>query len=140
MCTQTTEQHPDGYPTLHPHDWQEGGRSPEDGEVRWYTCGTCGRSWDDAFITGRTPTPAGRCPFEAEHDEEDEGDDREPVAFRVYVMLTLDVHAPSKEDAIDFADEAADGIVFRDCPIEDISYAVIEDGPDEPYPIRFLDD
>jgi hypothetical protein len=72
--------------------------------------------------------------------EEPQDDDREPVAFRVYVVLTLDVHAPSKEHAIDFADEAADGIVFRDCPIEDISYAVIEDGPDAPRPIRYTDE
>jgi hypothetical protein len=64
------EQHPEGYDTLHPHAWQEGGSSS--GEVRWLTCGICGRSWDDGFITGRTPAPAGRCPFEGEHDMEDE--------------------------------------------------------------------
>lgn len=29
------------------------------------TCGTCGRSWDDAHIAGPwTPTPMSRCPFE----------------------------------------------------------------------------
>lgn len=32
-----------------------------------FTCGTCGRSW----LIG---TPAGRCPFEAEHADEDEGE------------------------------------------------------------------
>ena len=31
------------------------------------TCGTCGRSWDDAVITGWTPAPSGRCPFEYFH-------------------------------------------------------------------------
>lgn len=31
------------------------------------TCGTCGLSWDDATPTSLTPTPAGRCPFEAFH-------------------------------------------------------------------------
>jgi len=31
------------------------------------TCGTCGRSWDDTVSTSRTPTPGGRCPFEAFH-------------------------------------------------------------------------
>lgn len=31
------------------------------------TCGECGRSWDDAERTSMTPTPAGRCPFEAFH-------------------------------------------------------------------------
>lgn len=64
-----TEQHPDGYDSLHPHDWQKGGKTPDSGEIRWATCNTCGRSWDDAFITGRTPAPAGRCPFEYEHDD-----------------------------------------------------------------------
>lgn len=36
------------------------------------TCGTCGRSWDDAISTSITPVPSGRCPFEYFHrDEED---------------------------------------------------------------------
>lgn len=30
-------------------------------------CGTCGRVWNDALISARTPTPAGRCPYEAWH-------------------------------------------------------------------------
>ena len=34
------------------------------------TCGTCGRSWDDAIVTSMTPAPAARCPFEAFHVEE----------------------------------------------------------------------
>ncbi len=31
------------------------------------TCGTCGRSWDDAIATSYTPAPAARCPFEYFH-------------------------------------------------------------------------
>lgn len=31
------------------------------------TCGACGRSWDDGKVTGMTPAPAARCPFEAFH-------------------------------------------------------------------------
>ena len=31
------------------------------------TCGTCGRSWDDAIATEYTPAPSGRCPFEYYH-------------------------------------------------------------------------
>jgi hypothetical protein len=31
------------------------------------TCGTCGRTWDDAVVTSVTPTPSARCPFEYEH-------------------------------------------------------------------------
>jgi hypothetical protein len=36
--------------------------------VRLTTCGTCGRTWDDARITGVTPTPGARCPFETWHE------------------------------------------------------------------------
>ena len=32
------------------------------------TCMTCGRSWDDGISTSMTPTPSGRCPFEAFHN------------------------------------------------------------------------
>lgn len=35
-------------------------------------CGGCGRMWDDAVVTGVTPTPSARCPFEYDHDEEDD--------------------------------------------------------------------
>jgi len=35
------------------------------------TCGTCGRSWDDFISTPVTPAPAGRCPFEYDHEEEE---------------------------------------------------------------------
>ena len=31
------------------------------------TCGTCHRKWNDALITGRTPAPSGRCPYEYYH-------------------------------------------------------------------------
>ena len=37
--------------------------------VRMATCGTCGRSWNDALITDRTPVPSARCPFEYIHPE-----------------------------------------------------------------------
>lgn len=36
------------------------------------TCGHCGRSWNDALSTQLTPTPGGRCPFEYEHEYDDE--------------------------------------------------------------------
>ena len=35
--------------------------------IRTATCGTCGRSWNDAAISSRTPTPSARCPFEFDH-------------------------------------------------------------------------
>ncbi len=36
------------------------------------TCGTCGRSWDDSISTSVTPVPAGRCPWESDHEDDDE--------------------------------------------------------------------
>jgi hypothetical protein len=36
------------------------------------TCNNCGRSWDDGVSTARTPTPAGRCPFEEFHDDHEQ--------------------------------------------------------------------
>lgn len=30
-------------------------------------CGTCRRYWDDGKVTGMTPVPSGRCPFEYYH-------------------------------------------------------------------------
>lgn len=36
-------------------------------------CVHCGRRWDDSIPTSMTPAPSGRCPFEYEHEyEEDE--------------------------------------------------------------------
>ena len=48
-------------------------RFDPDGEpyVTVATCGTCGLSWNDAAVSSLTPTPAGRCPFEYEHEEEE---------------------------------------------------------------------
>jgi hypothetical protein len=40
---------------------------PDDPATDRVTCGTCGRSWDDAIATAWTPAPGGRCPFEAWH-------------------------------------------------------------------------
>ncbi len=37
-------------------------------DTDWMTCGTCGRTWNDAHGTELTPVPAGRCPFEYEHE------------------------------------------------------------------------
>lgn len=37
--------------------------------VRMATCGNCGVSWNDALITGRTPAPSARCPYEHIHAE-----------------------------------------------------------------------
>lgn len=31
-------------------------------------CWSCGRAWDDGIVTGMTPAPSARCPFEYFHD------------------------------------------------------------------------
>lgn len=49
------------------------------------TCGTCGRSWDDAVVTSMTPAPSARCPFESFHDDMGEFDEGPPVARDVWV-------------------------------------------------------
>lgn len=48
-------------------------RHDDDGRpiVDLVTCGSCGRTWNDAAGSSWTPVPSGRCPFEYEHDEED---------------------------------------------------------------------
>ena len=49
-------------------------RYDEDGVeiVQVATCGHCGHSWNDAATSHLTPAPSGRCPFEYEHEYEDE--------------------------------------------------------------------
>lgn len=52
----------------------ENGATPQIDErgntlVGMATCGNCGMSWNDALITGRTPAPSARCPYEYIHAE-----------------------------------------------------------------------
>ena len=61
--------------------WQKNGtmRYDENGEpiVVMARCGHCGREWNDAITTDRTPAPSGRCPFEDLHEEEDDTEDED---------------------------------------------------------------
>jgi hypothetical protein len=50
-----------------PDDYPVKVLGPDDPATDRVTCGECGRSWDDAVVTGMTPVPSGRCPFEAYH-------------------------------------------------------------------------
>lgn len=43
---------------------------PRDPAKDRVTCGECGHSWDDAIVTGWTPAPSARCPFEYFHHTE----------------------------------------------------------------------
>lgn len=44
-------------------------RYDDDGQliVELATCGVCGKTWNDALISSRTPAPSGRCPYEFLH-------------------------------------------------------------------------
>ena len=46
----------------------------EDGTIKIdiLECGECFEQWNDAVITGITPAPSGRCPFEYEHEYDDD--------------------------------------------------------------------
>ncbi len=54
-----------------PEDYPVKVLGPDDPAQDRVTCGTCGRSWDDAVVTGMTPAPSGRCPFEQYHEDEE---------------------------------------------------------------------
>lgn len=56
---------------------EENGATPqldENGDIKVdeSTCGECGKSWNDALISGSTPAPSGRCPYEHIHEEIEE--------------------------------------------------------------------
>lgn len=46
--------------------------TPDTDPANVATCGACGFKWDDSISTLFTPTPAGRCPNEYNHDDESE--------------------------------------------------------------------
>jgi hypothetical protein len=52
--------------TTIPETWPVQPCQPEEAAAPT-TCGTCGRTWDDAVITSMTPAPSARCPFESLH-------------------------------------------------------------------------
>lgn len=57
-------------PSAIPADWPVQPTGPDDSHAGEMTCGTCGLSWNDDEVTSMTPTPSGRCPFEAFHEDE----------------------------------------------------------------------
>ena len=67
---------PHGREDLYKRKWMHGGRLLHDEadipRLKWATCNHCERSWNEAYITGRTPAPSARCPFEDEHHYPDE--------------------------------------------------------------------
>ena len=85
-------------PTLTPVPGAETRRDHETGApiVDIMTCGTCGRSWNDAASSQWTPVPAGRCPFEYEHRLPEK---RYQITRTQVVKFTTWVQATSWEDA-----------------------------------------
>lgn len=72
------------------------------------TCGDCGRSWNDAEPTGRTPVPAGRCPYEDIHGDERMMFDGRPVkavSVRVTVNVLSYVFADYPDGEIQFSEQ-----------------------------------
>lgn len=51
----------------------------------WSLCETCHRAWNDSKGTSVTPAPAGRCPFEYDHEDEPISDSN---LIRVLVTFT----------------------------------------------------
>lgn len=89
------------------------------------TCGTCGRSWDDAIITGITPAPSARCPFEPFHMAEEDGDlfvalESFADAVESDTGSTLEDHARNAEvfipdrEFVTYAQELADDLGLND--------------------------
>jgi hypothetical protein len=67
-------------PTLSRVPGDDGTRDP-DHVPDVATCGTCGRSWDDAVVTSCTPAPSARCPLEYDHADPVTDDDDQPVGW-----------------------------------------------------------
>ena len=75
--------------------------------------GQCGLWWDDAIATASTPTPAGRCPFEAFHPDEEEQEEQGEAGPRETLAgirkhagnVTLVRMAVALEAVLDLADQ-----------------------------------
>lgn len=86
-------------------------------DPRATVCGACGRGWDDTVSTAWTPAPAGRCPFEYEHDDEEPTSD--PWANKsAYDLWNAFVDATADSDASwDFLLDIAVQVGFLEsCP------------------------
>ncbi len=72
----------DSFESEVPDDFEVSVLDDDDEAEDRVTCGTCGRSWDDAIVTSMTPAPSARCPFEAFHQTwaEENRDDAEELA------------------------------------------------------------
>ena len=110
----TTHTHANGVVELDPAD------------SRATVCGACGRGWDDSVSTAWTPAPAGRCPFEYDHAEEQDDPWAHKSAYDLWNALVL---ATSDSDADwDLLQEWAVTAGFlKACP--DCSHTVSQNEP-----------
>lgn len=86
----------------------------DDGSVRTVivTCGECGRSWNDALISDRTPAPGARCPYEYLHDE----------------LAELDALLALASEASDYASDWEHGeTLIRDTYFEEYAQELADD-------------
>ena len=79
------------------------------------TCGTCGRTWNDAAISSITPTPAGRCPWEADHETMT---DRQALELLRLLHLYVTSYPESADSALTVADVAEDCVTSMEYSAE----------------------
>ena len=88
------------------------------------TCGTCGRSWDNAVSTELTPTPSARCPFEYDHPRDPEKPTAKAVlksiaATAYHIVVSLQTARVSGEDL--------DALIEMDEKLREIMENILEE-------------
>lgn len=113
---------------LDPFERELAFKQKPNGDVQVAECLTCGRVWDDAGISDITPTPAGRCPFEAYH-RSDEDEEREEANNdrRLLRRLQAILSAEEWDSGADFLDMLAEELRVGGYPHE--SYVPEDDVP-----------
>jgi hypothetical protein len=65
-----------------PPDYEVQPLKPGEPAIDKCRCYTCGLAWDDGIVTGITPAPGARCPFEPFHIEEEDEAEASPASGR----------------------------------------------------------
>ena len=84
------------------------GRIPLDGDgkpiIDMATCGHCGFTWNDARITGITPTPSARCPNEYGHEYEEDVPDEPWADHEDYPVADWQYEVANGDTRLGYAD------------------------------------
>jgi hypothetical protein len=72
----------------------------------WALCGHCGRGWNDEKSTSVTPTPSGRCPFEYEHEQDEQTTEKDVT---LDLIAALEMYAGTMGSDETVIDEVAEG-------------------------------